>query len=152
MTISGDNSFTGGDSISRHHIADFWICRLPTTEDEWRDIIRGAVNAMGVTLLDLKIHLFQPQGATAIALLAESHLSIHTWPEQNYIAIDVFTCGESVDPEAGFDYLRDVLLPEREAIRQITRGQFTDAAKSCNANTASMTSVQWHDAEPGECR
>ena len=58
--------------------------------------MRDAINAYHATLIKLIVNAFQPQGVTAVALLAESHMSIHTWPELNYAAIDAFTCG-SVD-------------------------------------------------------
>lgn len=61
--------------------------------------IRSAVAAGGATLLDLAVRRFEPQGVTAVALLAESHLSVHTWPEHGYAAIDAYTCGTR-DPEA----------------------------------------------------
>ena len=62
--------------------------------------ITEAVEASGATLLGINSHRFEPQGVTAVALLSESHLSVHTWPEHGYAAIDCFTCGEHTDPEA----------------------------------------------------
>ena len=103
-------------------VADFWGCRLPADESAWRQVLLAAIDAMGVTLLHLHIHLFEPRGATAIALLAESHLAIHTWPEGDYLAIDIFTCGTALRPEAGIDSLRQSLAPTREEVRHISRG------------------------------
>lgn len=61
------------------------------------------------TLLDLTVHKFDPQGVTGIAMLAESHLSIHTWPEKNMAVCDIFTCGDTSTPEVGVGYMKDQL-------------------------------------------
>ena len=61
------------------------------------------------TLLDLTVHKFEPQGVTGIAMLAESHLSIHTWPENGMAVCDVFTCGDSAIPENGVEYMKEQL-------------------------------------------
>ena len=61
------------------------------------------------TLLDLTVHKFDPQGVTGIAMLAESHLSIHTWPENGMAVCDVFTCGDTAMPENGVEYMKEQL-------------------------------------------
>ena len=61
------------------------------------------------TLLDLTVHKFEPQGVTGIAMLAESHLSIHTWPENGMAVCDVFTCGDTAIPENGVEYMKEQL-------------------------------------------
>lgn len=105
-----------------HLVADFWNCRLPGDPDGWRRVIRAAVEAMGVTLLRLDVHTFCPQGITAVAMLAESHLAVHTWPERGYVAIDIFTCGAPARTEAGIEVLRRELQPEQRRILKIERG------------------------------
>ena len=64
---------------------------------------------------------FEPQGVTAIALLAESHISIHTWPESNYSAVDIFTCGQNMLPEIACRYLIKALKAEEHFLRVIER-------------------------------
>lgn len=61
------------------------------------------------TLLDLNVHKFEPQGLTGIAMLAESHLSIHTWPEKGMAVCDAFTCGDHSTPEKGVEFLKQSL-------------------------------------------
>lgn len=111
-------------------VADFWGCRLPHSEGQWRSVVQAAVQAMRATLIRLEVHLFEPHGGTAIALLAESHLAIHTWPERDYVAIDAFTCGQRVDPAAGLDVLRREFQPAHERVSQIVRGVFDPSATS----------------------
>lgn len=85
-------------------------------------MLRAAVDAMGATLMHLHAETFEPQGVTAFAVLAESHLSIHTWPERDYIAIDFYTCGETSRPEAGIESLKFALQPEHCNVTRIERG------------------------------
>ena len=61
------------------------------------------------TLLDISSHKFQPHGVTAVALLAESHISIHTWPENGMAVCDVFTCGEHTNPRSGATYMYEAM-------------------------------------------
>ena len=61
------------------------------------------------TLLDLTVHKFDPQGVTGIAMLAESHLSIHTWPENGMAVCDVFTCGDHTNPRSGATYMYEAM-------------------------------------------
>lgn len=65
---------------------------------------------------------FEPQGATVLVLLSESHLSIHTYPERGFAAIDCYTCGETVDPQIAIDYLVRVLKPEKTYAKKLIRG------------------------------
>jgi spermidine synthase len=84
-------------SVGTHIIAEFYGCDTDTINDEMllRDIMRDSIVAANATLLSLSSHAFAPIGVTALALLSESHLSIHTWPEYGYVATDMFTCGTS---------------------------------------------------------
>ncbi len=61
------------------------------------------------TLLNLAVHKFDPQGVTGIAMLAESHISIHTWPEKGMAVCDVFTCGDNAEPKLAVEYMREQL-------------------------------------------
>ena len=73
------------------------------------------------TVLNLISNKFEPQGVTAIALLAESHISIHTWPESNYSAVDIFTCGQNMLPELASKYLIEALKAKEHSLRVIER-------------------------------
>lgn len=73
------------------------------------------------TLLDIKTHSFSPMGVTGFALLAESHISIHTWPEHNYAAVDVFTCGDITDPETACKFLAEAFEAKSQHIITLDR-------------------------------
>ena len=89
------------DIVGKHCILELYDCdRLKLNDEAFvRTTITLATKVAGAQLLNLITHRFKPQGITGLALLAESHISIHTWPENGYAAIDVFTCGEHTMPE-----------------------------------------------------
>ena len=94
----------------KHCILELYNCNLRKLNDESfiRTSLISASKIAGANLLSMITHRFQPQGVTGLALLAESHISIHTWPDRNYAAIDVFTCGKKTQPEKACEFfIRD---------------------------------------------
>lgn len=83
-------------------------CAPDDLDDEGliRDVLYQTAIKCNSTLIALHSHKFSPQGVTAIALLAESHISIHTWPENGTAVCDIFTCGDHTTPEDGVEYMR----------------------------------------------
>jgi S-adenosylmethionine decarboxylase len=86
------------------------------------DTLRRCVDAAGATLLHIHLHHFQPNGVSGVAVLAESHISIHTWPEAGFAALDVFMCGNA-NPDACIPVLRDAFLAKNIAVSELLRGQ-----------------------------
>ena len=84
--------------------------------------LRRCVDAAKATLLHIHLHHFQPNGVSGVAVLAESHISIHTWPEVGYAALDVFMCG-SADPDACIPVLREAFAAERVGVNELLRGR-----------------------------
>jgi S-adenosylmethionine decarboxylase len=84
--------------------------------------LRRCVDAAKATLLHIHLHHFQPSGVSGVAVLAESHISIHTWPEVGYAALDVFMCG-SADPDACVPVLREAFAAERVGVSELLRGK-----------------------------
>lgn len=107
-----------------HCILELFECPSDLLNDELfvRDALKEASRRSMSTLLEISSHSFQPQGVTAIGLLAESHISIHTWPENGYAAIDVFTCGQSSDPRQACAYLIHRLSAGRHHLLVLSRG------------------------------
>ncbi|QHT62090.1 adenosylmethionine decarboxylase [Paenibacillus lycopersici] len=81
-----------------------------------------AAEACGATVLSVQAKQFEPQGATVLVLLSESHLSIHTYPERGFAALDCYTCGETVDPQLAIDYMMSVLKPKAIHAKKLVRG------------------------------
>jgi S-adenosylmethionine decarboxylase len=84
--------------------------------------LRRCVEAAKATLLHIHLHHFQPSGVSGVAVLAESHISIHTWPEAGYAALDVFMCG-SADPDKCIPVLREAFSAKRVGVDEILRGK-----------------------------
>jgi S-adenosylmethionine decarboxylase len=84
--------------------------------------LRRCVDAARATLLHVHLHHFEPNGVSGVAVLAESHISIHTWPDAGYAALDVFMCGKA-DPDACIPVLREAFRAERVEVNEILRGR-----------------------------
>ena len=108
---------------SKHLLLELYKCDCEKLNDEsfLRCTLNRAAKLANATVLNLISNKFEPQGVTAIALLAESHLSIHTWPEACYSAVDIFTCGENMKPDLGCKYLIEALDAEEHFLRVINR-------------------------------
>ena len=108
---------------SKHLLLELYRCDREKLNDEsfLRCILNRAAKLANATVLNLISNKFEPQGVTAIALLSESHISIHTWPESNYSAIDIFTCGQNMSPEIASQYLIEALNAEEHFMRVIER-------------------------------
>ncbi len=119
-TIDTKNKF---QHAGVHLIAEFWNGRIIEDKKEIKKILIGAVEKANCTPLKIVIHKFEPQGITGVVLLAESHLTLHSWPEYNYVAIDIFTCGDRAVPNKALDYLKDVFAPEKVEIQKVKRGK-----------------------------
>jgi S-adenosylmethionine decarboxylase len=109
--------------VGKHCILELYGCNAAKLDDEpfLRSTITQAVQRAGATLLHLISHRFDPQGVTGLALLAESHLSIHTWPESGYAAVDVFTCGDHTMPELACQELVEALQADQYSLRSFLR-------------------------------
>src|ERR1043165_4815846 len=110
-------------AIGRHIILEMWGCQNLNSVDTAELALREMVQALDVNLLDLKVYPFSPVGVTGMAIVSESHLVIHTWPEYGYAAVDVFTCGAPRDPQDAIAVLRHYFQPERIGVMEINRGQ-----------------------------
>jgi S-adenosylmethionine decarboxylase len=110
--------------VGRHVIAELLGGNPNLLNDEryLRAALKEAAERAGGTVLDVTSHKFTPQGVTALALLSESHISIHTWPEHGYSAVDVFTCGSHTNPQLACDFLKKSLECTGESVKVLERG------------------------------
>ena len=138
MEVSKKNQILGSLSNeeklihqSKHLLLELYKCDSEKLNDEsfLRCILNRAAKLANATVLNLISNKFDPQGVTAIALLAESHISIHTWPESNYSAVDIFTCGHNMRPEIASQYLIEALKAEEHFLRVIKRNPPTAVLK-----------------------
>ncbi|WP_047152831.1 adenosylmethionine decarboxylase [Aneurinibacillus tyrosinisolvens] len=111
-------------TFGRHVAIDTWgvdFKKLNSAEFLQRHMVEAA-EACGATVLSVQSQQFEPQGATVLVLLSESHISIHTYPERGFAALDCYTCGETVDPELAIEYMVNILQPEKVYARKLIRG------------------------------
>jgi S-adenosylmethionine decarboxylase len=106
----------------KHWLVEFYGAQSLGDTRAVRRALRNAAVESGATLLRIQLHHFgEGAGVTGVALLAESHISIHTWPERAYAAIDIFMCGRNCSPKKALDSLRLDLRPAREKVRRVQR-------------------------------
>ena len=105
-----------------HLIIDLYDAKRLDDIEHIEDTLRKCAAAAKATLLHIHLHHFQPNGVSGVAVLAESHISIHTWPEAGYAALDVFMCGKA-DPDACVPILREAFKVKRVAVSELLRGQ-----------------------------
>lgn len=112
-------------SLGHQIVAEFYSCDkdLLNDVDFIRDNMLEAAIKSGATIVTETFHHFSPHGVSGAVIIAESHLAIHTWPEYGYAAIDLFTCGDSVQPEVGFNHLRQALKADHVSTMELHRGQ-----------------------------
>jgi S-adenosylmethionine decarboxylase len=105
-----------------HLIVDLYNAECLNDIDHIEATLRQCVVAANATLLHLHLHRFQPNGVSGVAVLAESHISIHTWPDAGYAALDVFMCGKA-NPDACIPILREAFKAKQIAVSELLRGQ-----------------------------
>ena len=142
MEVSKKNqtlgSFSNDQKLSpqsKHFLLELYKCDYEKLNDEsfLRCTLNRAAKLANATVLNLISNKFEPQGVTAIALLAESHISIHTWPESNYSAVDIFTCGQNMLPRLASQYLIKALRAEEHSLRVIERNPPASVIKEMRA-------------------
>ena len=110
-------------TLGRHLIAEYYDCDVSVLNDvdHIRSAMLAAAEIVGATVVGEVFHRFSPQGVSGSVVISESHLSIHTWPESGYVAVDIFTCG-GLDPRPGFQHLEWELGASQSRVQEILRG------------------------------
>ena len=114
----------GARYLGRHVLVELYGCEPAALADE-RGIasaMLAAARACGATVVESVFHHFSPLGVSGVVLIAESHLTIHTWPEHGYAAVDVFTCGATIEPGEAVDLLQRELGATHTSLTEINRG------------------------------
>ena len=112
------------NALGRHILVELYDCDKEALNDLEliREFMLKAAVDCGAVVLGESFHRFSPQGVSGVVVIAESHLSIHTWPEFGYAAADVFTCGTTVNPEIAAEVLIDKLGSKNHSLMEIPRG------------------------------
>lgn len=111
-------------ALGRQIMVEFFDCDRELLNDERfiGEVMKEAAVRCGATIVETVFHTFNPHGISGVVLIAESHLTIHTWPEYGYAAVDLFTCGEEINPEIAFDFLEEELKAGSYSVVEMLRG------------------------------
>ncbi|MFH1076803.1 MAG: adenosylmethionine decarboxylase [Pseudomonadota bacterium] len=111
-------------SLGKHIILELYGCHPDILNDRTaiEGVITEAVVKSGATIIKPFFHQFAPQGVSGIVVIAESHFAIHTWPEYGYAAVDIFTCGETINCDAAAHFVKEHLKAKSMQAMEIKRG------------------------------
>jgi S-adenosylmethionine decarboxylase len=114
----------GMHTLGRHFIVELSKCNASKLNDlaGVRAILSQAAIEAKTEIKELAFHHFYPQGVSGVVVIAESHLSVHTWPENGYAALDIYTCGETADPKLAFEYISKAFEAGKMHVTEIIRG------------------------------
>lgn len=123
MERGWEGAEVGVKSLGKHLIVEFFGVDSKILDDKelLEKLFVEAARRAGSTVCGVFFHRFKPQGVAGVVVVSESHLSIHTWPEYGYAAMDIFVCG-AADPWAAFHYCVDVLKPKTYNVVEVKRG------------------------------
>ncbi len=119
--------------LGRHVLAEVYGCgfHILNDLDKVRKILVDAAIAAGAEVRETAFHRFSPQGVSGVVVISESHLAIHTWPELGYAALDVFTCGEGVDPWVAMNIIVKDFGARTVTASETKRGVMFDGSQVC---------------------
>jgi S-adenosylmethionine decarboxylase proenzyme len=109
-------------ALGRHLIIEMWECENLNDARLLEVALKDTVEAVDGTLLDCRVVEFPVHGVTGVAIIAESHVAVHTWPEYGYAAVDIFTCNLEADIQAGIEAMKKHFLPGRTQVMEVRRG------------------------------
>lgn len=121
-------------SLGKHIISELYGCNPEILNNEKRieEIMNEAASRCGSKVINSLFHKFNPYGVTGVVIIEESHLTIHTWPEHGYAAVDIFTCGDKTDPRKAYEYIKENLYPLEESFEEIERGKLEEIKPPLN--------------------
>lgn len=117
--------------FGKHYLVEFSKCHAASLSrvGEVQDILLDAARKSDATIIDHHFHQFQPHGVSGVILIAESHFSIHTWPESGYVAVDIFTCGSQLKADRAIEVLKKRFEADEVQVREVPRGtELSDSA------------------------
>lgn len=111
-------------ALGTHIVCELSGCSAQalTDVDAVREMMVGAAKASRATIMEVAFHRFEPQGVSGVVVLAESHISIHTWPETGYAAMDFYTCGDHTDPWLACEFAAKALSASSMLTTEVKRG------------------------------
>ncbi len=116
-------------ALGNHLLVELRDCNSEILKDlnRVKDVMVAAAKEAKATIVDISFHEFNPFGVSGMVVIAESHLSIHTWPEYSYAAVDIFTCGDVIKPEVAVSFLIEQFECKNPSVVEIKRGILSHA-------------------------
>ena len=113
-------------TLGKHIILEMWGCCKDTIDnvEVVKDILVKAAESVKATMVDVVCHRFSPYGVTGVAILAESHIAVHTWPEHGYAAADIFICGSAINPRNAASYMTEAFYAKETSFLELKRCDF----------------------------
>jgi S-adenosylmethionine decarboxylase len=120
-------------ALGRHLLLELKICNEEVLDDLnfLKECLNEAAVQCGATVVGESFYHFSPYGVSGVVNIAESHIAIHTWPEYRYAAVDVFTCGNNVDPEKAAKLIIERLEAQSHSLIELRRGIMKDSQVEC---------------------
>ena len=108
-----------------HYLVDLHGCDsdVIATVEPTETALLDAAKRCGSTIIEYDFHQFSPHGVSGVILIAESHFSVHTWPENGFAAVDIFTSGQTMQPQMAIDILTEAFCADRTEVMKVTRGE-----------------------------
>lgn len=113
-------------ALGRQILVEYYDCDADVINDvaQVENILLTATRAAKASIISHNFHKFSPHGISGTVVIAESHVAIHTWPEYNYAAVDIFTCGETIDPWVIQEYIKEAFFSKNISSIEMKRGLF----------------------------
>lgn len=129
------------EHLGRHILVEFYNCNseILGNHEKIEKLMCEAAVRSNATIVNSCFHKFNPYGVSGAVIIKESHLTIHTWPEYGYASVDLYTCGDLVNPWIGFNYLEKMLEAEKSESTEIARGLIEKIRKYSHANLSDIT-------------
>ena len=122
------------DALGKHLLLELKDCNQEVLND--LDFLKACLHdtaeQIGATVVNEAFYQFTPHGISGVVIIAESHLFIHTWPEHDYAAVDIFTCGDSINPQQAVKLLVDKLGAKNPSYVELKRGILQDDRVGCD--------------------
>ncbi len=134
------------DPLGIHYIIELYECNSKILDDliKIESALNYSADIAGATIISSKFHKFSPQGVSGVVVIAESHLSIHTWPELGYAALDLYTCNLNMDIDKALEYIRNTFSPKEMIVKYLERGILnTEKRKEVKVNDYHLKEITY---------
>ena len=121
-------------ALGRHLLVEYYNCdsKILTDVSQIEDILIGAAQKAKAHIVDVVFHTFNPHGISGAVVIQESHLTIHTWPEHSFASVDIYTCGNSVNPWIAYKHILKKLKAKHSTAMEMKRGVLDIKPRSKN--------------------